>query len=484
MDEVKNAENLDESNISPVLKRYLESWAAHKEKMTVEEWLQIILAEDYPEYTEEEVTAVKGEIVDSLKQSEQSRASLKAAMAEGRSKESWFAKELMAATSYMGTQGTVRYLNDLDCAVRAANDSIISAATTKAGTINQNPSWDGFYAEHYHVHTFNMNAKAAGSEYRAKVLMPENGVYEKNSVDIGLYDGKGKLVQRYQSKYYKDARATENAQRGYFWSRKMVPADQKPEMSGKTVDTITSPDGISSNPLTKDGAKQAQKEIQSGNWKGLDWNELKAKEVALGIGKHVGQAALMGAAFGVATDVTQKVLNGEEIDGSEAVEAAIKGGADFGVKAATSGAIKYCAEKGIIHMIPKGTPAGTIANIAHVVVENTKVAFKVASGELTVEEGIDEMGQVTVSTVAGIAVAAKGAYIGGQIGMVFGAPGAAVGAFLGGAIGHMVGSKVGQKIMNGARKIKEKAKECVSRLVDGVRDFADTIKSGFLSLFA
>jgi hypothetical protein len=405
-------------------------------------------------------------------------------MAEGRSKESWFAKEVVTAASHAGTQEMVGYLNDLDGAVCAANDSIITAATTKAGTINQNPAWHGFFAEHYHVHTFNMNAKAAGSEYRAKVLEPENGVYGKNSVDIGLYDGNGKLIQKFQSKYYQNAKETEKALRGYPFNRKMVPADQKADIAGKTVDTIISPDGVSSNPLTLDDAKKARKEIQSGKWEGLDWNEFRVKDVALGIGKRAGQAALTGAAIGLAADVTEKLLNGDEIDSAEVAEAAIKSGADFGVKTAASGALKFCAERGIINIIPKGTPAGTIVNIAHVAVENTKVMFKVASGELTVEEGLDEMSQVTVSTVAGVAVAAKGAYIGGQIGMIFGAPGAAVGAFVGGAIGHMAGSKVGQAIVNGARKIKEKAKECVRRFADGARNIVDNIKNGILGLFA
>ena len=44
-------------------------------------------------------------------------------------------------------------------------------------------------------------------------------------------------------------------------------------------------------------------------------------------------------------------------------------------------------------MIPKGTPAGTIANIAHVAVENVKIAGKMATGELTVKEGLEKMEQ-------------------------------------------------------------------------------------------
>jgi len=44
-------------------------------------------------------------------------------------------------------------------------------------------------------------------------------------------------------------------------------------------------------------------------------------------------------------------------------------GADFGIKAATAGALKVAVEKGVVTVIPKGTPAGTIANIAYIASE-------------------------------------------------------------------------------------------------------------------
>ena len=177
----------------------------------------------------------------------------------------------------------------------------------------------------------------------------------------------------------------------------------------------------------------------------------------MGIGKQAGQAALMGAAIGAGFDVAQKVWNGEEIDGAEIVETAIVSGADFGVKAAAAGALKVGVEKGIITAIPKGTPAGTIANIVHVGVENAKVIGKMATGELTVKEGVEKMEQVTVSTVAGITASVKGAAIGATIGTVLGPVGSAIGGFIGGTVGYMAGSKVGEKVATGAQKIREKS---------------------------
>lgn len=53
--------------------------------------------------------------------------------------------------------------------------------------------------------------EANESLYRTKVLEPLGEGYTKNSVDIVIVDSDGKVVRRYQSKYCKDAKATEQA---------------------------------------------------------------------------------------------------------------------------------------------------------------------------------------------------------------------------------------------------------------------------------
>lgn len=114
-------------------------------------------------------------------------------------------------------------------------------------------------------------------------------------------------------------------------------------------------------------------------------------------------AALQGAAIGVGFDVAAKLWNGEEIRGEEVVETALASGADFGIKAAAAGALKVGVEKEIISVIPKGTPASTIANIAYVAIEDVKVVGKMAAGEYTFREGMDQLERTTVSTVGGLA---------------------------------------------------------------------------------
>ena len=478
---VENAREL-----KPIQKQFMESYANTADGVSTRDWLYDELAKNLPGHSAEELSRISDEIVSTLELQEQKKASLREATHQGRSKESWFADEAVAAASQMSTQEASKYLQSLDDALAEANQSLFDTLHTQGGLISQNPNLDGYIAEQYHVQTFNLNAKATGSEYRAKVLGPGDSGYRKNSVDIEIVDKNGTVVKRYQCKYCKDADATARAfEKGdYRGQQKLVPEEQAEGIAKKTNTVIKAPDGTTSKPLSKKGAKELQKDAQSGKWNDLDWNEYKVKDLAVGIGKQAGHAALIGAAVGAMADVTQKVWNGEEIDGAEVVEKALTSGADFGVKAAAAGALKVGVEKGIIQCIPKGTPAGTIANIAHVAVEDAKIFCKVATGELTLQEGFDQMEQTTVAATAGIMAGAKGASIGASIGTVFGPVGTAVGGIVGGAVGYMAGSKVGAAVVQGVQKVRERAKavlhdiglttgSVISTISKGISNFCD-----------
>ena len=144
------------------------------------------------------------------------------------------------------------------------------------------------------------------------------------------------------------------------------------------------------------------------------------------------------------------------IDLKEASVSGLRSGGEFGLKAVIAGALKVASEKGLITIIPKGTPAGTIANIVHVAVENFKVITKVASGELTMDEGANEMEKVTLSTIAGIAAGAKGALIGTKVGAFAGPVGAAIGGFVGATVGYIAGSGITEKIVSVTQRFRNR----------------------------
>lgn len=471
--------------LKPIVKDFVKTYAENKD-MSVEHWLAPKLQVYFPEKSPEEIQEMTKEIIDSLKVSEEKKASLIKAVKSGRTKESWFASEVEKATSGMSMNGVKSYLQDLDNAVEKANQIFLKETVhTNAGTINQSYNLDGFIAEQYHAQSFNLNAEAAGSPYKAKVLQPDGKGYSKNGVDLVIIDTRtGKIVKRYQAKYYKNAKATAEVfkKNSYPGQQKLVPSDQINDIDMKATDVIEAPDGIKSNSLTKSRAEQMRDEAQSGNWNDLNWGEYKIKYLAQGIGKQAGYAAVQGVVIGAGLDLAQKVWNGEDVKGEEVVETALKSGADFGVKSAAAGAIKVGIEKDIIKVIPKRTPLSTITNIAFVAVENTKVLGKVAAGELTASEGLEKMGQTTVSATAGLVAMGKGAAIGGAVGTLLGPVGTAVGGFIGGSIGYMAGSKVGKAVFEGAKKIVKRGKEFIKNALEGVKNLGSSIMFGIRSL--
>ena len=485
--------SMDEAQaLKPIQKKFMESYLSNRNTMPIEEWLHREMEESLPDRSAAEISQMSDEIIATLKIHEEKKASLMKAIADGRSKESWFASEAKTAISHMSAQKASTYLQGLDDALTSANESLYRTIHTQAGTISQNTHMDGFIAEQYHAQTFNLNAEATGSPYRAKVLEPTGKGYAKNSVDIVIVDGNGKVVRRYQSKYYKDAEATAHAfEHGdYRGQQKLVPEGQGQCISQKVTTVINAPDGTTSKPLSKERAKELQTEAQSGKWNALNWNEYQAKDLAIGIAKQAGQAAIMGAAVGIGFDVAQKIWNGEEINGGELIETAIVSGADFGVKAAAAGALKVGVEKGVITAIPKGTHASTITSIAHVAIENVKIIGRMTTGELTVREGFAKMEQTTVATASGIAASTEGTAIGTALGSVLGPVGTVVGGFIGGAVGYMAGSKVGETITKGVQKIRKKAIEVVksvgrtvSNAVSVVSGAICSICSGIKSIF-
>ena len=215
----------------------------------------------------------------------------------------------------------------------------------------------------------------------------------------------------------------------------------------------------------------------------MDWNEYKAKDLALGIGKQVGGACLQGAAIGAGMLIAKKVWDGEPVDGEEVIDTAISSGTDFGVKAATAAALKTASEKNILKAIPKKVPGSVYANIAFIAVENVKTLGKVATGELTATEGLSKMGETTAASIAGIATSTKVATIGATIGTVLGPVGTAVGGFVGGTVGYIVGSKVVQTatgvVKKAAKKTIETAKETGENFISWFGDKIDNLGSLF-----
>ena len=486
--------------IKPIITDFVDSYSAHPD-MPVRDWLFGKMKKELPDRNDQEVGSMTDEIIETLNLAEEKHKSLESAVTNGMQKESWFADEVKKATSALSVQDTVKFMNELGSAIDNANGAMINTITTNAGTISMNPSLDGYIAEQFHAQTFNLNSIASKNSVYAEVLQPE-GTYNANGVDVVIKDH-GVIKARYQLKYGATAEDTiRYINEGNYRGQQLVVPEEQVEQVQKAfpnrkVSASISYDGVSSRSLTKTDAKILQEEAQSGRFKEWNWSEYAYKDIAIGMGKQVAASSLMGAAIGAGMDVATKLYRGEEVKFQDVAKTAIVTGADFGVKSAIAGALKVGAEKGVIKFIAKGTPAGRIANIVFVGVENAKIAYKIATGKISPQEGLAKMEEVTVSTAAGLIAMSKGAALGASLGTFLGPIGTAVGGFVGGTIGYMAGSAVGKKVVEGSRIVREKAKTAIktiagkaksavgwvaSKTTTAVSSVGRGIKSGFQSV--
>ena len=361
---------------------------------------------------------------------------------------------------------------------------MLGAVQTRSGNVSMAPNLDGFIAEQHHADTFNLDAAAKDSSLRAKVLAPEPGEpFGKNSLDIGIYDGP-KLVRRYQSKYGKDAGATRELfkEGDYPGQSKLVPSGQENEIPRAT--DIIEKDGVRSRPLTKGEAKARQEEFQrsgqarEGRDRSYDWNDISRIEIAKALGKQALVSAAVSAGLQGARVLARRAWNwlrdvenpSPSEDLREFFDTSLRSAKHVGVQVAVSGAATVAVKQGLIKSLQR-TPPGVIANIVYVGMENAKVLYKFAKGELSAEEALDAAGNTTCSAVGAIAGAGKGAAIGAMLS----GPLAPAGAFVGGMVGAMAGSKIGEAVYEGGKAIVKTAAKVIRTVYEGAKETVRTI---------
>lgn len=492
-----NMEDLSEievKRLSGIMKKFMKSYREKEECISDEMWLYEKLKAELPEKADDEVHKMSKEIIESVSEFDTNLSELNEACDSGIDKVSWFANKVADASTGVSVIEFGNYLNGIDNSITNANAQMMRTVTTNAGEISQCMNLDGFIAEQHAVNTFNMHSQLEGSKYVAEVLVPEPGqTYGLNSFDTVIKDSTtGKIVHQYQFKFGKDAKATIDLLRdgNYNNQRFVVPADQVEEIRkafpGKSVEAYmggTDTVSIKSGALTKEEAKNLQLNTQEkGVLPSNDWNTYNTKELAINIGKNAGMVGLQSALIVTGFDLVAKTVKGEHINGDETIELALRTGADSGIKVAMAGALKVGSEKGIIAIIPKGTPVGIIANIACLGIENAKILAKVASGELTMTQALDRMGRTSTAMIYGLGWGATGMAIGAAALAWIPIVGPVVGGIVGGMVGYMAGSQFGSAVYTGLKKVGSVVKSAAKSVWSGVKSVGSKIGSGLRSL--
>ena len=466
-------------NTARLITSFVASWERHKHEKTPAVWL----ADEFRRYPdlwtgEEEIVSTANEVVSGVEQANADKASLHAHLDAGKSKASWLAGKIEQGAAAAGVANVGDYAANIDRTLETANSGMYDAIMTRSGAVNRVPHLDGFIAEQHHADTFNLDAAAKGSPLRAEVL----GSQDKNSVDVVIKDGDN-IVRQYQSKYGQDAEATRKLfEKGdYTGQDRLVPSGQEGAVPEST-DVIEAA-GVRSEPLAKDDAKRLQEQAQQEQEiRQYEWNDVNRIEIA----KSIGNQALVGA--GLACGLQGARILGRRIwnflrgrenppaseDLREFFVSSVKSAGHVGVQTAVTGAVVVAARNGWVNTL-KSVTGSTIAAIVHVGLENAKVLFKLAKGEMDGVEALDAMGNCTTSAVAGLAGAAVGgAAVGAQLGSLLGPPGTMVGGFVGAVTGYIAGSKIGEAVYEGGKAIAKTVAKVAKSVFEGA---VETVKS-------
>ena len=250
-------------------------------------------------------------IVERIRRFEEEKKKLAEYRERGLSRESYLKSAIESSAKAQGVSNVGSYAAEIDYALDQANKDNIDLMYRTDGGINQSWHLDGFIAEQHHVESFNIEAAAQGSPCRAEVLKPAPGeTYGKNSVDIVIRDGNGKVVKRYQSKYGADAESTnELFEKGdYRGQRKLVPEGQGKDIKKSTE--VIEHEGVKSKPLSKEEAKERQRKIQEEHEaKQYEWNDVNSKAIARNIGQKAGVAAMLAVGFQGARVLGRRIWN-------------------------------------------------------------------------------------------------------------------------------------------------------------------------------
>lgn len=474
----------DKINTAKTIGNFIYAYGKKSPNQNNQDWLtQRFLKYEHLWSSQEELVNDAQAIVEQVEDFYRSKRQLETYEAEGGTREAWIANQIEQGAKRNGIENISEYAQSIDDAITQGNSDMESLIYCKNGEVNQQYNLDGFIAENHHATSFNIDAKANGSNLRAEVLKPDSG-YNKNSVDIVIKDENGKIVRRYQAKYGKDAKATRKLfEKGdYRGQRKLVPEGHSEEI-GKSTEFIEA-DGIKSRPLTKEEAKKYQRQMQEEQIaREFTWNDANRTIIAKNIGKNAVLSSAMACGFHGGRIIGRRVWNfirGEtnqsiEEDLADFVKSSLTSGASAGFTVAVTGGATVAVKSGWLGSAIKHTPVGRIASAVTVGIENLKVLNRYANGEITAGEALDEAGRVTTGTIGSIAGGAKGASVGATLGTVLGPIGTVIGGVAGGVVGSMLGVGVADKLYSAGKAV-------VASTVDKVKSVAKSIGSGISSM--
>lgn len=375
------------------------------------------------------------------------------------------------ATSIMGADIAanmgMEYVSAVEAAIKQLEDNINNHQYRNLG-INQ---LQGYMLEEWGAGTFNVDAVAADSSFRAEVLHST----AKDSVDVMIKQGDAN-VGAYSAKSYADGAksAIEQArmnpdtrQASYHDQGRLVPSDRlsdaqaeahrqalrnqssRPEVSeayseteSRLTDRISTDDGTKSRTATRKDLEQIAKESKQQEFRaedhGVTAQSAIQTEYLLKQALKAGYtAAAVSVAFQLAPEIYKAIdylIKHGELDIQQIKRMGTKGisaGAEGFLRGSVASSLKIMCDAGVLGEMFKGINPTLLGTVVALVMQTVKNSILVAAGKMSTQQ----MGAAFVDTVVISGGYIAGAHIGGIIGQALGFELPVVGYLLGSLVG-------------------------------------------------
>lgn len=376
-----------------------------------------------------------------------------------------FAAGIMGAdlTAHKGME----YVNAIDTAIKELEDNINNHQYRNLG-INQ---LQGYMLEEWAAGTFNVDAVAADSAYRAEVLHST----AKDSVDISIKRGSQRVADYSAKSYANGAKsASEQArlnpdtqQARYHGMKRLFTTDQLPdaraeahrqalrnqdirppkaaayaEVKRKSTDIITTADGIKSRTGTRKDYEQIAKESKQQKFKASEHgitaeSAIQTKYLLKQALKAGYTAAAVTVAVQLAPEIYKSIdylIKHGELDIQQIKHMGTKGisaGAESFLRGSVASSLKIMCDAGMLGEVFKEINPTVLGTVVVLVMQTVKNSILVAAGKMSTQQ----MGAAFVDTIVISGGYLLGAHIGGIIGQALGFELPVLGYLLGSLIG-------------------------------------------------
>lgn len=477
---------LTDDNIAefkPVLFDFVNSYLKKNSDMTTKDWLIWKLGQELPDLSKETIEKYSNEIIESISCLNESFISVEEAYKNGKNAENWLVDKVSENSLGIDINEYGNKLANIEKTLDCTNEQVLRTIIAEDSKVRQTFNSNSFIAEQVHIKDFNHYADKENSGYIAAIQTSELGKkYGKDFFDIVLKDKyTGKILQKYQVKFGETIPETiEMVKENEFVDQTIiVPAEQVEEVRsafpGKNItDKIGGIKGITveSKPLM---LSMLERYMQDNSTVTENWNNFVVNSLLKSIAQKAISSGVLTAGLTSGIERTAKIFKGEKIDNSFELDKAILTDDATGIKTAASGALAVCVEKGLIKVLPKKTPLSVISSIAAIGIDNIRTFHKVATGELTVREALDEMGRKTVAAVYEMGWGKLANQFTAVALRCIPVVGPYLNILVSSGVIELTSEKLKQTVYNGIRKIAPVAKSIIKSIWNSAKNTLSTI---------